>query len=127
MGNIRKMANGRNKQEREHVKSPVLVMVSGCAIKTLPVIHFNRKEKNRKQRVFGKVAAAHTKGTAIMKCVHNTTTFGYEFPDLTEFLFHNSLSLSDLSMEQRLHVLPSTRTRFAIIPPLQQAIIKPKL
>jgi len=66
MGNIRKMENGRNKQEREHVKSPVLVMVSGCAIKTLPVIHFNTKEKNREQRIFEKVAAAHTKGTVIM-------------------------------------------------------------
>jgi hypothetical protein len=67
MGNIRKMENVRSKQEREHVKSPVLVMVSGLAIQTLLVIHFNIKEKNRKQRVFEKVAAAHTKGTVIMK------------------------------------------------------------
>jgi len=61
------MENGRIKQEREHVKSPVLVMVSGWAIKTLLVIHFNIKEKNREQLVFEKVAAAHAKGTVITK------------------------------------------------------------
>lgn len=92
MGNVRKMENGRSRQEREHVKSPVLAMVSGCAIKTLPVIHLNIKEKNREQRVSEKGAAAHTKGTVITKCAHKRTTLGQEFPDLTEFLFHNPLS-----------------------------------
>jgi len=76
MRNIRKMENGRSKQEREHVKSPVLVMVSGWVIKTLAVIHFNIKQKKREQRVFEKVAAAHTKGTVITKCVHKRTTLG---------------------------------------------------
>ena len=68
------MENGRSKQEREHVKSPLLVMVSACVIKTLPVIHFNIKGKNRERRVFEKVATAHTKGTVITKCVHKRTT-----------------------------------------------------